>query len=264
MRSKSLNIITALKNSYLQNRYPQPSNSSQKGRAYASDTFVVLNKPAGLACQGGQNVRYSLDTSLRKVLNKPVYLVHRLDRETSGALIVATTSASARYFTEAFQKKTINKHYLALLKGRFLHDVPSTHTSWMSKPTTGKIENMASQASPPFEKSKKACIATTVFHNVHRRDDISCVLMQPLTGRKHQLRLHTQELGAPILGDKRYGEGGPHLFLHALRLSFQAPDGKALTIEAPLPTYFEAKLKTMEFPAHLFFPESGHQNNQNC
>ncbi len=216
---------------------------------------LVLNKPSGLAVQGGSKTRRHLDGLLNscncETGEKPK-LVHRLDKDTSGVLVVALTASTARHFAEAFRQKTARKLYWAAVVG-----VPS--------PLSGRIDLALSKAAGQgrwgreqvFADDKHGKQAITYYETLDRIGrKISWLGLFPLTGRTHQLRAHTSALGTPILGDRKYGglraipaiegiEARVHLHARALRLPH--PDGGLLDVIAPMPDHMDATWRTLGF-----------------
>ncbi len=221
------------------------------------DDIVVFNKPAGLAVQGGSGIRKSVDKMAAALFPyDKISLVHRLDRETSGILVVAKNHRAAQILTQEFQHKTAHKEYLALLDG----DV---------KPTRGVIDNFMVKGmvfdSPERindgtgQKPQRAITEYKVLSQA--AGHLSWVLFSPKTGRTHQLRVHSAKtLNAPIVGDSLYGNGravdGPlgatlrtnNLFLFAYKITFQHPTtGRMLTLRAQVPDFMRPVMKFLEF-----------------
>ena len=211
----------------------------------------VLNKPPGLATQGGTKTHQHLDRLLDGLADdegaRPK-LVHRLDKDTSGALLVARTARAAAHFSKAFSGRTARKVYWALVVG-----VPS--------PEEGVIE--APLAKQPGTGGEKMYVdpveglpAKTRYRTIDRAGNRAAwVELQPQTGRTHQLRVHMAALGHPIVGDAKYGgadaflTGGisRKLHLHARRLKIDAPGGGTIDETAELPPHFAETLATMGF-----------------
>ncbi|MGI8724914.1 MAG: RluA family pseudouridine synthase [Methyloceanibacter sp.] len=210
---------------------------------YEDDDLLILNKPSGLAVQGGSKTVRHVDRLLEGLGDGPETrprLVHRLDRDTSGVLVVAKRRSVAAKLGRAFQTRSVRKIYWAIVKG-----VP--------KPPQGKIEAALVKASgPDGDRVRKARpgeqdsaqSAVTYYAVVDRAGQaVSFLSLKPVTGRQHQLRAHMAILGHPILGDEKYGgaeempEGIPNrLHLHARRISFPHPSGEGIVdVTAPLP-----------------------------
>jgi 23S rRNA pseudouridine955/2504/2580 synthase len=211
----------------------------------------VLNKPPGLATQGGTKTTQHLDRLLDGLgddeAGRPK-LVHRLDKDTSGALLVARSARAAGHFAKAFSGRTARKVYWALVVG-----VPSPEEGLIDAP-------LAKQPGTGGEKmhidEENGLPAKTRWRIVDRAGNRSAwVELQPLTGRTHQLRAHMAAIGHPIVGDAKYG--GPEAFLtggisrklhlHARRIRIDAPDGGVVDVTAELPHHFAESLTTLGF-----------------
>jgi len=212
---------------------------------------LVLNKPPGLATQGGTRTHQHLDRLLDGLAddagNRPK-LVHRLDKDTSGVLLVARTARAAGHFSKAFAGRTARKVYWALVVG-----VPSADEGVIDLP-------LAKQPGTGGEKMHvdrdEGLPAKTRWRLVDRAGNRAAWLeLQPLTGRTHQLRAHMAAIGHPIVGDAKYGgaeaflTGGisRKLHLHARRLRIEGPDGKVIDHQAELPDHFAESLATLGF-----------------
>jgi 23S rRNA pseudouridine955/2504/2580 synthase len=210
----------------------------------------VLNKPPGLATQGGTKTSKHLDRLLDGLADERgrPKLVHRLDKDTSGALLVARTARSAGHFAKAFSGRTAKKIYWALVVG-----VPSASEGLIDAP-------LAKQPGTGGEKmhvdSENGLPARTRWRVLDRAGNRAAwVELSPLTGRTHQLRAHMAALGHPIVGDAKYG--GPEAFLtggisrklhlHARRLRIDAPDRQVIDVTAELPSHFAESLATLGF-----------------
>jgi 23S rRNA pseudouridine955/2504/2580 synthase len=209
---------------------------------HQDDDVIVLNKPAGLPVQGGTRSERHLDgmlDALRFGSTERPRLVHRLDKDTSGVLVLARTAAAAAFLTRAFRDKTTRKVYWALVVGR-------------PKPAQGRIDlALAKQGTPGSERvrsapddGKRAVTYYRVVDSVGER--ASWLALLPVTGRTHQLRVHCAAIGTPILGDPKYGGAGAQLagapngrrlHLHAHNLSIPHPAGGRLQVTAPLPLH---------------------------
>jgi 23S rRNA pseudouridine955/2504/2580 synthase len=210
----------------------------------------VLNKPPGLATQGGTKTTKHLDRLLDGLgdeRGRPK-LVHRLDKDTSGALLVARTARSAGHFAKAFSGRTARKVYWALVVG-----VPSADEGLVDAP-------LAKQPGTGGEKmhisEEHGLPAKTRWRQIERAGNRTAwVELQPLSGRTHQLRAHMAVIGHPIVGDAKYG--GPDAFLtggisrklhlHARRLKIDAPEGGTIDVTAELPPHFAESLATLGF-----------------
>lgn len=219
------------------------------------DDIVVFNKPAGLAVQGGSGIRKSIDKMAAALFPyDKISLVHRLDKETSGLLVVAKNQRAAQHLSAQFQNKDAHKEYLALLNG----DV---------KPSRGVIDNymIKGQVFDTPERvnsgtGQRPQRAVTNYQVLASAGNISWVLFSPKTGRTHQLRLHSAlTLGAPIVGDALYGRDclvdpalasilvTNNLFLFAYKLTFQHPaTGRMMTLRASVPDFMMPVIKLLE------------------
>jgi len=217
--------------------------------AESADAFV-LNKPPGLATQGGTKTRDHLDRLLDGLAEDGARpkLVHRLDKDTSGAILVARSARAAAFFSRAFSGRTARKIYWALIVG-----VPSADEGLIDAP-------LAKQPGTGGEKmhidEENGLPAKTRWRVIDRAGNRAAwVELQPLTGRTHQLRAHMAAIGHPILGDGKYGgqeaflTGGlsRKLHLHARRLKIDSPQGGAIDIAADLPEHFRQSLETLGF-----------------
>ncbi|SDH05749.1 RluA family pseudouridine synthase [Roseospirillum parvum] len=207
--------------------------------------LVALNKPAGLAVQGGTNTHRHLDGLLGPLAERlfgpgapPLSLVHRLDRDTSGVLVLARDANSAAALARAFKSREAEKVYWALVVGR-PRPAQGTIKGRLDKTPGGRGERV----SVTEEGGKSALTDYTTLATTGQK--LAWLALRPRTGRTHQLRAHTaQVLGTPILGDGKYGGADAHpggivpgkrLHLHARALRLPHPDGGTLTLTAPLP-----------------------------
>jgi 23S rRNA pseudouridine955/2504/2580 synthase len=214
------------------------------------DAFV-LNKPPGLATQGGTKTNQHLDRLLDGLAdqegNRPK-LVHRLDKDTSGVLLVARSARAAAFFSKSFSGRTARKVYWALVVG-----VPSAEEGLIDLP-------LAKQPGTGGEKmhvdEEEGQPARTRWRMVDRAGNRAAWLeLQPLTGRTHQLRAHMAALGHPIVGDAKYGgaeaflTGGisRKMHLHARRLRIDAPNKQVIDVSAELPSHIAESLNTLGF-----------------
>ncbi len=219
---------------------------------YKDDQVMVIDKPAGLAVQGGTKTVTHLDAMLdvlRFDAPQRPRLVHRLDKDTSGVLVLARTAQSARNLTAAFRENEIKKLYWAVVTG-----VP--------KPAEGRID--ASLSKLPGRGGERMVIdaaagkrAVTDYRVVDKAGrSAAWVSLEPETGRTHQLRVHMALIGAPILGDGKYGakeafltgEGiSRKLHLHARAIRLPGPKGGTFDVAAPLPEHMRATFNFFGF-----------------
>jgi 23S rRNA pseudouridine955/2504/2580 synthase len=208
---------------------------------YRDESIIVLNKPAGLPSQGGKGITVHLDgmlDSLRFDGTERPKLVHRLDRDTSGVLVLARGVKAASKLAAAFRGRDIEKTYWALLWG-----VPDVLAGRIDLPLN-RIEGAGSSRSEPAARDDKEALKALTEYRIidYAGKKFAWAELMPLTGRMHQLRVHCLALGTPILGDASYGMAfadgfAPQLHLHARRLNVPHPDGGFLTVEAPLPKH---------------------------
>lgn len=221
------------------------------------EDIVVFNKPAGLAVQGGTGIRKSVDKMAAALFPyDKISLVHRLDRETSGVLVVAKNQRAAQFLANEFQNKTAHKEYLALLNGD-VYPLSGVIDNYMVK---GQVFDNAKRINDGTgQKPQRAITEYKVLSQAGGH--LSWVLFSPKTGRTHQLRVHSALcLHAPIVGDILYGNNKKldgalrsmletnNLFLLAYRITFRHPStGKMLTINAPIPDFMLPVIKFLEF-----------------
>lgn len=224
---------------------------------YEDDDLYVFNKPYGLAVQGGSGTKRHVDGMLKSLPNKkgePPRLVHRLDRDTSGCLVVAKTHAAASHFGTVFRSRSARKIYWAVVAGN-----PSPRqgeiSCWLAKRATTDGEQMVvvPHGTPGAQHSMTYY---SVTDTASRR--FAWVTLKPVTGRTHQLRVHMAQLGNPILDDPRYfnienyqpAEGlGEGLHLHARRIALPLRSGKRLDVSAPLPPHMQQSFDALGFDA---------------
>ena len=218
--------------------------------------IVVFNKPAGLAVQGGTGIKKSIDKMAAALFPyDKISLVHRIDRETSGLLVVAKNQKAAQDLASQFQNKTAHKEYLALLQGS-LSQKSGIIENYVAK---GQVFEDAKKI-PPSVSAQRAITEYKVLGEAAGM--LTWVLFSPKTGRTHQLRLHSAfSLHAPIIGDDLYGDRSnklddilgsflttQKLFLFAYRITFRHPGtGKMITLNAEVPDFMQSVIKFLEF-----------------
>jgi 23S rRNA pseudouridine955/2504/2580 synthase len=216
---------------------------------FEDDSILVLNKPAGIPVQAGSGHTRSLDRLLAAMYkpNAPK-LTHRLDLGTSGVLLLAKDAATASRLTRAFGDREMEKVYWAVSVGQ-LYD------------SEGVIDfSLSKKGAPGRERvtiDDDGDEAETHWKRLAHRQSYSWLELRPKTGRTHQIRAHLSALGAPLLGDFKYGDddagNGPNgkeknLFLHARSLSFMHPHtGKKITVTAPAPDHFARLFDTLKW-----------------
>lgn len=216
---------------------------------------IVVNKPPGLATQGGTKTHDHLDGLLDALCfereDRPK-LVHRLDKDTSGALLLARSSRAAAYFAKSFSSRTARKVYWALIVG-----VPSVDDGFIDLP-------IAKQPGTGGEKmhvdEEEGLPSRTRYRVIERAGNRAAwVELQPFTGRTHQLRVHMAAIGHPIVGDGKYGGKDAFLsgtisrkmHLHARRIRIDHPDGGKVDVKAALPEHFAESLEDLGFDLTL-------------
>jgi 23S rRNA pseudouridine955/2504/2580 synthase len=202
--------------------------------------LLIVNKPAGLAVHGGSGVNLGLIEALRQMPGQVGFLelVHRLDRETSGCVMIARKRSVLKMFQEALrQREGIRKTYTALAQGAWPKGV-----SLVDVPLKRFVQNNGERIVRVNQEGKDS---TTHFAVMERFRDATLVEASPITGRTHQIRVHAQHHGCPLVGDDKYGDtplnqalrqqGSRRLFLHAARLDISVTDWEPLTVQATLP-----------------------------
>ena len=221
---------------------------------YRDDWAIVLSKPAGLAVQGGTNTERHVDAlldGLRFEAKERPRLVHRLDRDTSGVLLIARNAAAAAYFTRAFRDKTTRKIYWAIVVG-----LPKLRQGRIDLALAKRAGRRGGERVQADEEGKNAVTYYRVVDHAGTR--ASWLALLPVTGRTHQLRAHCAALSTPILGDGKYGgsaaqlAGGAaahRLHLHARSLEIPHPAGGTLRVTAPLPRHMRRMWEFFGFAA---------------
>lgn len=224
---------------------------------HMDDAVIALDKPAGLAVQGGPGIKQHVDgllDGLRFDSDQRPRLVHRLDRETSGVLLIARTRLAAAALGKCLKSRTAKKTYWALV-----HGVP--------RPDEGRISTFLAESPGKFDGRMKvarhgtegASHAESLYRVVDRVGaKLSWVALSPVSGRKHQLRVHMAHIGHPIFGDPLYFDiqnweapGGieNRLHLHARSMSIPHPDGGRLEVQAKLPQHMATSWDTLGLDA---------------
>ena len=237
---------------------PQERELFQSMILYEDQDIYVLNKPSGYAVQGGSKTHIHLDGLLMGLgaeLKERPLLVHRLDRDTSGVIVVAKRRSVASALGKLFASRHVKKTYWALVKG-----VPN--------PAQGRIdvalikahseEGDRMRASKPGEEEDEKA-AVTQYATLDKAEGLAWVSLKPLTGRQHQLRAHMNHIGTAIVGDNKYhgDEGLPagienRLHLHARRIQFPHPREGEVDVTAPLPEHMAHSFAKLDFDAGRF------------
>lgn len=219
---------------------------------FEDETMIALDKPAGLAVQGGTKQGYHVDNLSHGLVEEDAprpRLVHRLDKDTSGVLLLAKSLMAARELTDAFRNNRVEKTYWAIVDG-----VPHNES--------GQIENRLGKAHVGSGErvvvdENTGRLASTKYEILDRTLNSALLGLYPLTGRTHQLRVHCIDLGTPILGDKKYNPSGRYaemglasqLQLHARKLVLHRGGGREVNIEAPLPDQMNVCLTALGLSA---------------
>ncbi len=228
-----IKIPTLLKQNKLEHKVKIDKFLEEKIKSlilYKDNEVIIINKPNGLAVQGGSKVKTSIDNILQALKfekKERPRLVHRLDKDTSGLLIVARTKNYANFYTDLFKKRMIKKVYLAIVYGE-------------SKLKTGKIN-------VDIETNKKIYDACTNYKTLLKNKLYSLLLIFPTTGRKHQIRKHLYSIKHPIVGDRKYKYeeskiGKYDLNLHAFLVNFKNINGIEKFFHAEIPDHMKRNL----------------------
>lgn len=215
-----------------------------------TSSFIIINKPSGLASQGGSKLTKHLDGLIQALGEEEgslYHLVHRLDKETSGTMIVARNKTAAQKLGQQFKSREITKIYLAVTQG-----VPER--------LEGKIDiSLSKKWFHGFEKviaDEEGDKALTYYKVIDKiGESAALIALMPVTGRNHQLRAHMDLMGCPIIGDKKYNEedqpvmdGLPDkLHLHSYKLILGNTENKSNTYKTDLPEYYKTTLKMLGF-----------------
>lgn len=218
---------------------------------YEDDRLIVINKPAGMAVHGGSGISHGVIEVMRQERPDTSYLelVHRLDRDTSGCLLIAKKRSALRQLHESLRTKRLRKTYLALLVGTF-----PKRRKQLSAPLLKNELKSGERISQVRADGKEA---KTLFNVIrYYQEDVTLVEARPLTGRTHQIRVHCQYLGHPIVGDRKYGndelnrimraKGARRMFLHASEICL--PEGLNDLhgiVKAPLDEDFQSFLNSL-------------------
>ncbi len=258
---------------------PKPLSAADKAYfeqmvLFEDKHLYVLNKPSGLAVQGGSRTTRHIDGLLQglavEMYDRP-RLVHRLDRDTSGILVIAKTRQMATALGKLFQTRSVRKIYWALVSG-----VPKPEQGVIDKPLVKAggqgDEKMHIAKSAKQEGAQRAMTHYAVIDKAP--PSVAWVSLKPVTGRQHQLRVHLQMIGTPIIGDPKYGYVEPDgsgetrdegfsrkLHLHARRVTFPHPKGGTVDVTAPLPGHMRQSFDTCGFdPDRFDIPEAGDED----
>jgi len=218
---------------------------------YEDNKLIVVNKPAGIAVHGGSGVSAGMIEAFRQLrpLAKELELVHRLDRDTSGLLMIAKRRSMLRHLHEQLRGDGVDKRYLALVRGHW----PTAK----KKVAAPLLKNNLRSGERMVEVNPEGKEALTEFSVIKRFADFATLIeARPITGRTHQIRVHAKYAGHAIAGDPKYGDeeftkaikslGGKRLFLHSHKLIVTLPDNNKLTLEAPVEALWEKTLEQLD------------------
>ncbi|HEX4861298.1 MAG TPA: RluA family pseudouridine synthase [Rhizomicrobium sp.] len=235
---------------------PQPREdkrgSLEDAILYMDKTVIVLNKPPGLATQGGSGLTQHVDGMLDQLTfekKQRPRLVHRLDRDTSGVLVVARTVPAAAAFAASLARRDATKIYWALTRGVPKQKRGTIRAALAKEGARGRERMEISDD----EEAKRAVTEYEVID--YAGGDFAWIAAKPVTGRTHQIRVHLASLGTPIVGDFKYGAQAARgkgaiadkLHLHAREIDIAHPDGGRLKVTAPLPAHMMASWKLLGF-----------------
>lgn len=243
---------------------------------YRDDQVIALNKPAGLPTQGGSKQTRHVDglaEALKFGFEEKPRLVHRLDKDTSGVLLLARTRAAAKALTASMRHKETRKIYWALVAGvpaPYLGEIRFGLVKAPGHGGGGEGEKMIALHPREIDETPGAKRAHTLYATLYRVGARAAwVAMEPITGRTHQLRAHMAEIGHPIAGDGKYGGSGQEnmgdgwgaqlggiiskkLHLHARMMRFEQPEtGEIITVTAPLPEHMAQSWETFGWTEDL-------------
>lgn len=221
---------------------------------YEDKTLIIINKPSGIAVHGGSGISFGVIEALRKIRpnERSLELVHRLDRDTSGCLMIAKRRSMLRYLHQQFQEDKVSKIYNALVIGRW----PSRKVLVNAPLKKFSLKSGERMVRVDVDEGKRSKTSYKVLERYnHQGESATLVEASPITGRTHQIRVHCLHGGHAILGDDKYGAdednsrfrqwGLKRLFLHAARLKLFLQDGTPLTVDAPLPEDLQEVLGTL-------------------
>jgi RluA family pseudouridine synthase len=201
---------------------------------FENDDVLAVDKPEGLAVipERARKSPCLMEMLAARDPGRKLFVVHRLDKDVSGVLLVAKSAAAHRYLNGLFEARRIRKTYIAIVHGRL-----AAAQGRIAAP----IRQFGSSRMGVDARQGKACL--TVWRSIGTVGSCTQVAVQPVTGRRHQIRVHFYSLGHPVVGDPWYGDpalqaGFPRLLLHARSVAFRLPDGMPVRIASPLPATF--------------------------
>lgn len=210
---------------------------------FENDDILAVNKPEGLAAlPTGTTGEECLLSLLAPRFPGRLYAVHRLDKEVSGVILFAKNAAAHKHLNDQFSGHNVFKTYVALVHGLILEE-----RGIIEKPLR---QFGSGRMGVDLQRGKRSI---TEFHVTGRFRAYTLIEAHPLTGRRHQIRVHLYSIGHPIVGDLRYGDRAtqrrfPRLMLHARAITFRLPTGEEVTIEAPIPESFTVVIESVHGP----------------
>jgi tRNA pseudouridine32 synthase / 23S rRNA pseudouridine746 synthase len=205
---------------------------------YQDDDIIAVDKPAGVSSilERDRSVE-SVLSILEKQMKQKLFIVHRLDKEVSGVMLFAKNPASHRHLNKAFFSKDVHKTYRAIVLGTVKDDKGEIDAP---------VRLFGSGRMGVDEKRGKPSVTT--YEVIKRSDDRTLVHAFPVTGRRHQIRVHFYHIGHPVAGDPRYGDNTiqkkwPRLMLHAEKIEFTSKNGAAIAVESKVPENFTMHYK---------------------
>ena len=225
-------------------KYKKQIINIKKNIIFEDNFLLVINKPYGIPVQGGNNVNFNIDLILPILCknNSSIRLVHRIDKNTSGVLLLAKTKEVAQNITMLFKENKIKKKYLAIVEGKLTKRIGKITLPVKKK----KIAGMEKMVIDPYSKDK----AETSYKVIDYNKGLSLLEVYPKTGRKHQIRVHLQSINHPILGDYKYKNtnddnqevSNEKMHLHAKEIQFELNNNKYF-FKASLPNFFKETIK---------------------
>lgn len=208
---------------------------------YEDEEIYVINKPAGLSVQGGQGVKHSLDNNFAQQVRAKVYLVHRLDKDTSGLMIVAKSPFAASKWTKLISSKAVKKEYIAICAGK-MKDKKGVITENL-------IQHGSEKSAVTYytvEQEKQVQTEIEGFENI----TLSVIRLKLETGRMHQIRIHLAKNGCPIAGDDQHGN---FKLNKALKKSLKIKQLLLASVRLTLPLNGKEQVFEIELPAYMNF-----------
>ena len=212
---------------------------------YENEEIIIINKPAGVSVQGGEGIAHPLDKELPKQTGHEIFLVHRLDKDTSGLIITAKNRDAEEWLGQQFARRFVQKEYIAIVKGRPPALAGDIKTQIIRDPKNRKRFKAATQT----EDGKSA---RTIYRCIASYGNYSLMRVRLKTGRTHQIRVHMKYIGCPILGDTVYGKKDDvfpeaRLMLHAKKLTIRLPGKKKFsTFRSAVPDRFRTTLSFLK------------------